>query len=130
MTEATIARPLGTSRGGMFGIVIFIGTLGIYGLYWTYKTFEELKRHTGEGVGGGVALIPYVAFFVPPFEPIGMLPGFLAPRELGRMYRRDGREPPVSGWTGCGSSPASPSMRACGCASHAPTGIIRLSPQA
>ena len=49
--------PLGQPRGIGFGILIFIITLGIYGLYWVYKTQEEIKHHTGQGVGGVLGLV-------------------------------------------------------------------------
>jgi len=92
MTESAGTRPLGQPRGIGFGILIFIVTFGIYGFYWTYKTHEEMKQHTGEGVGGVVGLVIYlIAGFVTPF---------VIPSEVGKMYRRDGKEPPVSGWTG------------------------------
>jgi hypothetical protein len=84
--------PLGEKRGLGFGILMFVVTLGIYSLYWTYKTFEEMKRHTGDGVGGGVGLLIGVLISVVNF--------FLVPSEVGRMYRGDGRTAPVSGWTG------------------------------
>ena len=53
---------------------------------------EEIKQHTGEGVGGVVGVL--ILFF------IGILTPFVVPSEVGKMYRRDGNEPPVSGWTG------------------------------
>ncbi len=27
-------------------------TLGLYGVYWAYTSHEDIKQHTGEGVGG------------------------------------------------------------------------------
>ena len=49
--------PLGQPRGIGFVIVISIITFGIYHLYWTYKTFEEMKQRTGEGLGGVLGLV-------------------------------------------------------------------------
>ena len=92
MTDSTSTGPLGHPRGILFGIVLFVVTFSLYGYYWTYKTHEEIKRHTGEGVGGIVGVIIY--FF------LGILTPFMIPSEVGKMYRRDGKEPPVSGWTG------------------------------
>jgi hypothetical protein len=92
MTESAGTRPLGQPRGIGFGILIFIVTFGIYGLYWTYKTHEEMKKHTGEGVGGVVGLVIYII--------LSIVTPFVIPSEVGKMYRRDGQEPPVSGWTG------------------------------
>lgn len=45
-------------------VLLTVVTLGIYALYWTYKTHEELKTSTGEGVGGLVGLVIYI--FVAP----------------------------------------------------------------
>ena len=52
------ARPVGEigitrSTGACMGLTIV--TLGIYPLYWYYKTHDEMKRHTGQGLGGGIA---------------------------------------------------------------------------
>ncbi len=86
--------PLGKERGVGMGILLYIVTLGIYGLVWTYKNFEEMKQHTGEGVGGVIGLI--CAF-------VGISP-YVLPSEIGKMYRQaEGSSlasPPVTGWTG------------------------------
>ena len=84
--------PLGQQRGVGFGILMFIVTIGFYGWYWAYKTHEEIKQHTGEGLGGGVGLVIWIL--------ISFVSIFVIPSEVGKMYRRDGREPPVTGWTG------------------------------
>jgi hypothetical protein len=84
--------PLGRPRGIGFGILIYIVTLGFYGWYWAYKTHEEMKQHTGEGIGGVVGLVVWI--FISPVN------GFVIPSEIGKMYAKDGREPPMSGWTG------------------------------
>ncbi len=47
-TAPSTSGPLGQPRGIGFGILMFIITLGIYGLYWVYKTQEEIKQHTGD----------------------------------------------------------------------------------
>jgi uncharacterized protein DUF4234 len=83
---------LGKPRGILFVIVITIVTLGIYHLYWTYKVFEEMKRHTGEGIGGVLGLVIAIV--------IGIVNAFVLPSEVGRMYTRDGQAAPVTGWTG------------------------------
>ena len=92
MTESALNRPLGQPRGIAFGIVMFIVTLSLYGYYWTYKTHEEIKKYSGEGVGGVVGLVIYII--------LSIVTPFVIPSEVGKMYRRDGQEPPVSGWTG------------------------------
>jgi Domain of unknown function (DUF4234) len=84
--------PLGQRRGVAFVILISLVTLGIYFLYWTYKTFEEMKQHTGEGLGGVIGLV--IALVV------GIVNSFVIPSEVGMMYKGDGREAPVSGITG------------------------------
>jgi hypothetical protein len=87
---APASRPLGNIRGVGLAIVLFIVTLGLYGLYWYPVSFSELKRYRGQGVGGlGGFLLLFV--FVSPF---------LLPAYVGRMYQEDGKENPVSGWTG------------------------------
>jgi len=84
------AGPLGSIRSVGLAIVLFIVTLGLYGLYWYPVSFSELKKYRGQGVGGlGGFLLLFVA--VSPF---------LLPAYVGRMYKEDGRDNPVSGWTG------------------------------
>jgi Na+/proline symporter len=84
--------PLGQPRGIGFGILLFIVTLGFYSYYWVYKTQEEVKQHTGDGLGGVLGLVVWII--------IGAVSAFVIPSEIGRMYQRDGRQPPVTGWTG------------------------------
>ena len=84
--------PIGETRSIGLSILWFILTLGIYGIYWTYKTFEEIKRHTGQGIGGVLGLVIYIV--------VGVVILFVAPSEVGAMYKRDGREAPVTGWAG------------------------------
>jgi hypothetical protein len=84
--------PLGQPRGIGFGIILFIITLGIYGWYWVYKTAEEMKQHTGEGIGGVLGLVIWIV--------VGAVMGFVIPSEIGNMYKKDGQQPPMSGWTG------------------------------
>ena len=84
--------PLGQPRGVAFVIIISIITLGIYSLYWVYKTQEEMKQHTGDGLGGVLGLVVWII--------ISPVSAFVIPSEVGRMYQRDGQQAPVSGWTG------------------------------
>ena len=84
--------PVGKQRGILFVILISIITLGIYGFYWVFKTCEEMKKHRGDGIGGVIAL---VIQFV--FTPINW---FVIPSEVGKTYEDDGREAPLTGWTG------------------------------
>ncbi len=83
--------PLGQPRGVGFAIVMTLITLGIYAIYWTYKTYNELKDHRGDGVNGWIGIL--FALFL-----VGY---FILPSYVGRMYRDDGdSNPPISGWSG------------------------------
>jgi Domain of unknown function (DUF4234) len=84
--------PLGQPRGIGFGIVMFIVTLGFYSWYWVYKTEEEMGQHTGEGLGEVLGLVIWIL--------ISPVMAFVIPSEVGKMYEKNGQEPPVSGWTG------------------------------
>lgn len=84
--------PVGETRATGMCFVLTIVTLGIYTLVWYYKTHEELKRHTGVGIGGVVALL--LGLFV------GIAMPFLTAHEVGKMYERRGQEAPVSAITG------------------------------
>jgi Na+/proline symporter len=84
--------PLGQQRGVGFVILLTIVTLGIYSLYWVYKTQEEMKQHTGDGLGGVLGLVIWIL--------ISPVSAFVIPHEIATMYKKDGREPPFSAWTG------------------------------
>ena len=84
--------PVGRPRGVLFVILLSIVTFGIYHLYWVYKVFEEMKQHTGEGIGGVIGLV--IALVI---NPVNF---FVMPSEIGKMYRGDGRGAPLTGWTG------------------------------
>ena len=73
-------------------ILLLFVTFGIYSLFWYFKTHEEMKRHGGLGMGGGLALL--LAFFV------GFVMPYLTSSEVGDLYERSGRNKPVSGLTG------------------------------
>jgi Domain of unknown function (DUF4234) len=84
--------PLGKPRGIGFGILLYIVTIGLYGWYWAFKTQEEMKRRTGEGIGGVIGLVIWIV--------INPVSAFVIPSEVGQMYRRDGKPQPLTGWTG------------------------------
>ncbi|HSF61280.1 MAG TPA: DUF4234 domain-containing protein [Gaiellaceae bacterium] len=84
--------PLGQQRGIGFGILLFIVTIGLYSLYWVFKTQDEVKEHSGQGVGGVLGLVIYIV--------VSIVTWFLIPSEVGKMYKKDGREAPFTGWTG------------------------------
>jgi len=85
--------PIGKVRGTWAVIGLSIITLGIYGLYYYFATHEEMKRHSGEGVGGAVGLV--LAIF-----GLGLVTPFLLPNEVGNLYARQGRPRPVTATTG------------------------------
>jgi len=84
--------PPGTVRSPAFVIIITIITLGIYGLYWYYQVFKDLKQHSGDGIGGPIALV--IAIVISPVN------WFLLPSEIGNVYEKAGMEKPVRGVTG------------------------------
>ena len=89
---ATGRGQVGEIRSPLAVLLLSIITCGIYGIYWYYKTFQEMKDHSGEGIGGGLALV--FAFVCGPVLI------FLLPSEVGNLYARDSKEKPVSGTTG------------------------------
>jgi hypothetical protein len=91
-THASTTGPLGQPRGIAFGILLAIVTLWIYTFYWVFKTQEEVKEHSGIGVGGVVGLVIYLL--------ISPVTWFLIPSEVGKMFKADGRPAPFTGWTG------------------------------
>ena len=84
--------PLGKERGVVFVILISIITLGIYYLYWVYKSHEEIKQHSGQGIGG---VLGFVIALV-----VGFVTPFVLPSEIRKMYEQDGQQSSVNGWTG------------------------------
>jgi hypothetical protein len=90
--QPSTTGPLGQQRGIGFGILMFIITFGIYSIYWVFKTQEEIKEHSGIGVGGVLGLVIWIV--------IGIVTHFLIPSDVGKMYKADGREAPMTGWTG------------------------------
>lgn len=84
--------PVGTVRSTGTCILLTVVTLGFYTWYWYYQTHEEMKRHSGEGIGGGVALLLAIL--------VGIVMPFLTASEVGRLYARRGQAQPVSGATG------------------------------
>jgi hypothetical protein len=92
MSTSGNTGPLGQPRGIGFRILLYIITIGIYGIYWVYKTMEEIKQHTGEGLGGVLSLVIWLV--------INPVMAFVIPSEIGKMFKKDGQEAPFTGWTG------------------------------
>lgn len=84
--------PVGKIRPTGIAILLAIVTFGIYTLYWYFATHDEMKKHTGEGLGGVLALV--LALFV------GVASPYLHSHEVGNLYERRGQEKPVSALTG------------------------------
>lgn len=84
--------PIGKIRGTGTSILLMIVTLGIYSIFWYYGTAKEMKEHSGQGIGGGLALI--LGLFV------SIVMVFVAPNEVGGLYERAGKPKPVSAVTG------------------------------
>jgi hypothetical protein len=89
---ARAAGPIGKPRSWIAVVLLSIITIGIYGLYWQYKTFQEMKDHSGNGIGGVVGLI--LAIF------LGFVNPFIMSAEVGNLYEAAGQKKPVSGITG------------------------------
>ncbi len=83
--------PIGHMRPTGMTILLFFVTLGIWSIIYYYQTHEEMKRHTGEGIGGVIALV--LAIFV------GIVNPFLLSHEVGQLYSRRGAPPPVTAVT-------------------------------
>ena len=86
------AGPLGKVRGSWACLGLSIITLGIYPLYWFFQVHQEMKQHTGRGLGGVLALILYLI--------VGPVMPFITSGEVGNLYASRGRPKPVSGLTG------------------------------
>ncbi|MGH3498098.1 MAG: DUF4234 domain-containing protein [Nocardioidaceae bacterium] len=86
------AGPVGRTRDTGVCILLAFVTLGIYPLVWFYQVHTEMKRHSNDGLGGGVAVL--LALFV------GIVMPYLTSAEIGGMYRRRGLHEPVGGATG------------------------------
>ncbi len=86
------AGVVGMVRKPIVVILLSIVTLGIYGLYWQYATFKEMKDYSGEGIGGGIGLL--FAFL------LSIVNAFMMPSEVGHLYLREGQPEPVRAVTG------------------------------
>jgi hypothetical protein len=83
---------VGQVRSTGMAMLLFFVTFGIYGLVWWYLVHDEMKKHSGQGIGGLVALI--LAVFVSPAA------AFFTSDEVGKLHARTGRQAPVSALTG------------------------------
>jgi Domain of unknown function (DUF4234) len=85
---ATQRGPVGQTRSIGLSILWAVLTLGIYTFVWTYKTQEEMRRSSRNGVGGVVGLVIYII--------ISPVTYFIVPSEVRYMYEDlDGGKSPV-----------------------------------
>ncbi len=92
MSTPAATGPVGKKRGTLFVVVIGVLTLGLYWWYWVYKTQDEMKRHSGDGLGGVLGLVIWIL--------IAPVSAFVIPSEVGSLYAAAGRAKPISGWAG------------------------------
>ena len=83
---------IGKVRGTGLCMLLTIVTIGIYPIVWYYQVHEEMKRHSGHGLGGGLALV--LAIFV------GFVMPYVTASEVGALFEARGVRKPVSGLTG------------------------------
>jgi hypothetical protein len=82
---------IGQLRKPLTVVLLTIVTCGIYGLWWYYRNFEDMKQYSGEGIGGGIGLL--LAIFC------GIIAIFILPAEVGNLFEREGKEKPISAMT-------------------------------
>jgi Domain of unknown function (DUF4234) len=69
-------------------ILLYIVTCSVWGWVWSYRTHGDLKRYNGDGIGEVPALIIAIL--------LSVVIMFTVPNEIEKMYKRDGRDSPVS----------------------------------
>jgi hypothetical protein len=89
---ASPSGPVGNVRSTGICILLCIVTLGIYGLVWYFMVHDEMRRHSGAGLGGVLALVIAIFF--------GIVMPFLTSNEVGGLYERAGRPARVTALTG------------------------------
>ena len=96
MEAAGQRGPLGETRSIPLSILWAILTIGIYTFVWVYRTQEEIKRYSGNGIGGVIGLVIWLV--------VGIVTYFVVPSEVRYMYEDlDGGgkgSSPVRGVTG------------------------------
>jgi Domain of unknown function (DUF4234) len=73
-------------------ILLYIVTCSVWGWVWAYRTHGDLKRYNGDGLGEVPALIIAIL--------LSIVIMFTVPYEVEQMYKRDGRQSPVTVWWG------------------------------
>ncbi len=80
--------PLGQPRSIAFVLLLTIVTFGIWTIVWSFQNGDEIKRHTGKGLGGVAYL--FITLLI---SPVTM---FLMASEVEQLYRSEGKEPPIT----------------------------------
>ncbi len=83
---------LGKVRSPWIVILLSIVTLGIYGIYWQYAMFKEMKDYSGQGIGGVLGLVLAII--------LSIVNIFVMPSEVGNLYAAEGQPKPVKGTDG------------------------------
>ena len=79
---------LGKPRSVGLVILLTIVTFGIWTNVWSYQNGEELKQRSGQGLGGVAYL--FITLLISPATM------FLMAGEVERLYRAEGKEPPIT----------------------------------
>ena len=87
-TSGADTGPLGKPRSIGLVILLTIVTFGIWPLVWSFQNGSELKARTNRGLGGVAYL--FITLFI---GPVTM---FLMASEVEQLYRREGKEPPIT----------------------------------
>jgi hypothetical protein len=80
--------PIGKPRSIALVILLTIVTFFIWPIIWAAQNGSELKAHTRGGVGGFGYLLLTIFIY-----PVTM---FLMASEVEQLYRREGKEPPIT----------------------------------
>lgn len=87
-SSAVDTGPIGKPRSIGLVILLTIVTLGIWPLIWSFQNGAELQGHARRGLGGvGYLLLTLFIF------PVTM---FMMASEVEQLYRREGKEPPIT----------------------------------
>lgn len=93
----TQAQPVGTNQPGKIRVpltvvLLTIVTLGIYGLFWYYYMYSDMKDYRGKGLGGVLGVL--LGFFC------SIINVFVLPSEVEGLQRDSGRETTISALAG------------------------------
>ncbi len=80
--------PVGKRRSIGLVILLSIVTCGIWPIVWSYQNGEEIKNYAKDGLGGVAYL--FITLFI---SPVTM---FLMASEVEKLYRNEGKEPPIT----------------------------------